>query len=188
MPLHPNADRRRDVMSPFKSVGSVARSVSRRLPWKLMVAAAFAAGALGLFAVKTVRATPGQGIVSTSLVGPVVLDEFDTMAHADDWKVRMKTRGLSDVYVTHIKIAPGGHGGWHSHPGPSIITVKSGTATFYDDCVDFVPQHFAAGTGFVEDAGCVHLLTNEGTVDLEVIVAQIVPRGAPRRIDEPSPF
>jgi len=46
---------------------------------------------------------------------------------------------------------------------------------------------FPAGTGFVEDAGCVHILVNEGDVDLEVVVMQIVPRGAPRRIDEEDP-
>jgi hypothetical protein len=39
----------------------------------------------------------------------------------------------------------------------------------------------------VEDAGCVHKLVNQGNVDLEVFVMQLVPRGAPRRIDEPAP-
>jgi quercetin dioxygenase-like cupin family protein len=155
---------------------------------KLMVAGAFVAYALGAFATKTARATPPLGFTATNLVGPVMLDEFDTMAHAHHWKSRLKTKGLSDVYVTHIKIVPGGHGGWHSHPGPSIITVQSGTAAFYDECDNFTPQAYAAGTGFVEDAGCVHLLANEGNVDLEVVVVQIVPLGAPRRIDEPAPF
>ena len=28
----------------------------------------------------------------------------------------------------------------------------------------------------------------DGNVDLEVVVVQIVPRGAPRRVDEPAPF
>ncbi len=50
-----------------------------------------------------------------------------------------------------------------------------------------MPLNFPAGTGFVEDAGCVHLLANAGDVDLEVVVMQIVPHGAPRRIDEPAP-
>jgi quercetin dioxygenase-like cupin family protein len=158
------------------------------MPWKLMMAGAFVVCALGAFAIGRAWATPPVGFTATNLVGPVVVDEFDTMARADDWKIRMKTEGLSDVYVTHLKIAPGGHGGWHSHPGPSIITVRAGTATFYDECVDFMPQQFAVGTGFVEDAGCVHLLANEGDVDLEVIVVQIVPQGAPRRIDEPAPY
>jgi quercetin dioxygenase-like cupin family protein len=117
----------------------------------------------------------------------VTLDEIQSVSETPDHGMIIKSRGFTDVYVTNFKLAPGAHGGWHSHPGPSIISVKSGTATFYDECNDFVPQSFAAGTGFVEDAGCVHLLTNEGNVDLEVIVVQLVPFGAPRRIDEPAP-
>ena len=166
----------------------VGKGMRHRLPWRLMVAGAFVACALGGFAIGLASATPpSPGFTATALVGPVVFDEIATKAETDDWGIKLKTEGLSDVYVTHIKIVPGAHGGWHSHPGPSIISVKSGTATFYDECNDFEPQDFPAGTGFVEDAGCVHLLTNEGNVDLEVIVMQIVPRGAPRRIDEPAP-
>jgi len=154
---------------------------------KLTLAAGLVTFGLGGFGLGLAWATPPQGFTSTSIVGPVAFGEFDTTADADDWKVRLKAKGLSDVYVTHLKIVPGGHGGWHSHPGPSIISVKAGTATFYDDCDDFVRHQFPAGTGFVEDAGCVHLLANEGDVDLEVIVVQIVPLGAPRRIDEADP-
>jgi quercetin dioxygenase-like cupin family protein len=154
---------------------------------KLTLAVGLVAFGLGGFGLGLAWATPPQGLTSTSIVGPVAFGEFDTTAEADDWKVRLKAKGLSDVYVTHLKIVPGGHGGWHSHPGPSIISVKAGTATFYDDCDDFIRHQFPAGTGFVEDAGCVHLLANEGDVDLEVVVVQIVPLGAPRRIDEPAP-
>src|SRR5262249_25066108 len=100
---------------------------------KLVVAGACVAWALDAIATQTAPAPPPRGFTATNLVGPVMLDEFDTMAHAGDWKSKLKVKGLSDVYVTHIKIAPGGHGGWHSHPGPSIITVKSGTAAFYDE-------------------------------------------------------
>ena len=155
---------------------------------KRMVAVAFVASALGAFATQTARATPPQGFTATNIVGPVMLDDIHSLIQTPDYGAMIKTRGPSDVYITHIKIAPGGHGGWHSHPGPSFITVKSGTASFYDDCDNFVPHSYAAGTGFVEDAGCVHLLANEGNVDLEVVVIQIVPLGAPRRIDEPAPF
>jgi quercetin dioxygenase-like cupin family protein len=158
------------------------------MPWKLMAAAAFVACAFSGVALGTARATPPVGFTSTPIVGPVLLDDIQTLHQTPDYGVMIKSRGLSDVYITHIRIAPGGHGGWHSHPGPSIITVKSGTATFYDECNDFEPQTYPAGTGFVEDAECVHLLANEEDVDLEVVVIQIVPRGAPRRIDEPAPF
>src|SRR5262249_2619014 len=137
---------------------------------KLIVAGAFVACTLGAFALGLARATPPQGFTSPSIVGPAAPDEFDPMAEAAAWKIRLKTKGVSDVYVTHLKIEPGGHGGWHSHPGPSIITVKAGTATFYDECDNFTPHSYAAGSGFVEDAGCVHLLANEGNVELEVVV------------------
>jgi quercetin dioxygenase-like cupin family protein len=155
---------------------------------KLMAAGAFVTCALGAFATQSARATPPSGFTATNIVGPVKLDEIHTLIETPGYGAMIKTRGQSDVYITHLKIEPGGHGGWHSHPGPSIITVKSGTASFYDECDDFTPHAYAAGTGFVEDAGCVHLLANEGDVDLEVVVVQIVPLGAPRRIDEPAPF
>jgi quercetin dioxygenase-like cupin family protein len=155
---------------------------------KLLMAGAFVASAFGAFATQTARATPPQDFTAINLVGPVKLDDIQTLIETPGYGAMIKTRGQSDVYVTNIKIKPGGHGGWHSHPGPSIITIKSGTASFYDECDDFTPHAYAAGSGFVEDAGCVHLLANEGNVDLEVVVVQIVPLGAPRRIDEPAPF
>ena len=164
--------------------------MSRRI-MKLTVAGAFIACAFGGFAVGLAWATPASPpplFVGTPIAGPAVLGDIDTWAETDNWELELRTRGESDVFVTHIRVAPGAHGGWHSHPGPSIIAVKAGTATFYDDCDDpIAPRVYPAGTGFVEDAGCVHILTNEGTVDLEVVVMQIVPRGAPRRIDEADP-
>jgi quercetin dioxygenase-like cupin family protein len=150
---------------------------------KLMLVGGLVVCALGAFA----WATPPFGFTATNIVGPTVVGEIDTKAETANWEIELKTRGLSDVYMTEIKIAPGGHGGWHSHPGPSFICVKSGTATFYDDCDDFERHQFPAGTGFVEDADCVHLLANEGSQDLVVVVMQIVEFGAPRRIDEAAP-
>src|SRR5262245_53487586 len=155
---------------------------------KLAVAGVLVATAVGVVALRGARATPpSPGFVGTPIVGPVLMDEVQTVHETRDWGAMIKTRGLSDVYITHLKIPPSGHGGWHSHPGPSIITVRAGTPTFYDECDDFMPHSYPAGTGFVEDAECVHILTNAGNVDLEVVVVQIVPRGAPRRIDEPAP-
>lgn len=150
---------------------------------KLMLGAGLVVCVLGTFA----GATLPFRFAATNIVGPTLVGEIDTKAETDNWEIELKTKGLSDVYMTEIKIAPGGHGGWHSHPGPSFICVKAGTATFYDECDDFERQQFAAGTGFVEDADCVHLLANEGDVDLVVVVMQIVEFGAPRRIDEADP-
>jgi quercetin dioxygenase-like cupin family protein len=156
---------------------------------KLIMAGAFVACAVAAYTMGLARATPPTaGFTGIPIIGPVVVDEIHSKAESEDWKINLKTKGLSDVYVTEFKLAPGADGGWHSHPGPSLITVKSGTATFYDECDDFARQQFPAGTGFVEDAECVHLLANEGDVELDVIVMQIVPLGAPRRIDEANPL
>jgi quercetin dioxygenase-like cupin family protein len=163
------------------------QSKLRPKSWKLMLAGAAAACAFGGTAWQFAGATPPVGFTAVNIVGPSLLDETQTKSEIDD-HIRIKTKGPTETYITHITIKPGGHGGWHSHPGPSIITVKSGVATFYDDCDDpIVPRLYPAGFGFVEDAGCVHLLANEGDVDLEVVVVQIVPLGALRRIDEDAP-
>jgi outer membrane biosynthesis protein TonB len=90
------------------------------------------------------------------------------------------------VYVVHNRIAPGGDTGWHSHAGPSIISVRAGRATEYhgDDPVGTV---HAAGTAFVDDGRHAHLIRNEGKDDLELVAFQILPRGAERRVDQPQP-
>src|SRR6187399_2300231 len=144
-------------------------TMSKKTLKRMVAGVAFVACAFSAFATGTARATPPQGFTATNLVGPVMLDDIHTLLETPGYGAMIKTRGHSDVYVTHLSV-PGGHGGWHSHPGPSFITVKSGTASFSDECDDFAPHAYAAGTGFVEDAGCVHLLSNQGSVDLEVVV------------------
>jgi quercetin dioxygenase-like cupin family protein len=100
---------------------------------------------------------------------------------------RIKTKGSSDVHVLENTIAPGGTFGWHSHPGPSLVIVKSGTATFYlaaePTCT---PHAVPAGSGFVDQGHDVHVVRNEGSIDLVTVVVSLVPAGFGRRIDEPS--
>ena len=78
------------------------------------------------------------------------------------WKSRIDTKGASDVYVLQNTIAPGGTFGWHSHPGPSLVIVKAGTATFYHGdpgCPKVVVQ---TGEGFVDGGHDLHVVRNEG--------------------------
>jgi hypothetical protein len=135
-----------------------------------------------------VLATPGTGIATTNIsVG--LFEPIDVKTHVDGHKVSIDTKGPSDVYVVSNVIAPGGQTGWHTHPGPSLITVKSGTIAAYDgDDPDCTPTVYTAGTGFVDAGdGHVHVLRNEGTVAAETIAVQLLPRGAARRIDVPDP-
>ena len=171
----------------FKAEGPVAKNTRRRMPCKLIVAGAFRACAFGSFAIGLAWATPGVGITTTILAGPTALGAVTVKSESDSNEVEFKTNGSSDVYVVHNRIVPGGHSGWHSHPGPSIVSVVSGTATEYrgDDPDGIV---HLAGTAFVDEGGDhAHLVANEGTTDLVLVAFQILPKGAPRRIDVPAP-
>lgn len=146
------------------------------------------AAALAVFASGAVMATTGSGITSANVsvgrFGPIKVH-----THVDGHKVSIATKGDSDVYVVSNVFAPGGHSGWHTHPGPSLITVKSGTITAYSgDDPTCTPQVFPAGTGFVDEGdGHVHILRNEGSVAAETVAVQLLPAGAVRRIDAPDP-
>jgi quercetin dioxygenase-like cupin family protein len=171
----------------FKKVGQVAKGASRWMPRKLMLAAAFVACAFGGLAIGIAWATPSVGLTTTILAGPSALGEIHIHARSDINDVKIKTEGLSDVWVVQNTITPGGHTGWHTHPGPSIISVVSGTATEYrSDEPDGVSH--AAGTSFVDEGGDhAHIIVNEGDTDLVLIAVQILPFGAPRKIDVPGP-
>ena len=155
--------------------------------WKLPLAAACVACVLSLVALRVAWATLGEKITTTILSGPVPLNPINVHSETDSHEVEINTKGMSHVYVVHNTIAPGGHTGWHSHPGISFVSVKSGTATEYHGDDPDEPHVYVAGTGFVEDAGRIHLIRNEGTVNLELMAFQILPLGATRRIDQPQP-
>jgi quercetin dioxygenase-like cupin family protein len=158
----------------------------RKTKWKLLSAGVFLCCVCGAIAFQVAWATPGQSITTTILAGPSELEEIQVVSQTPDHGVILKTRELSDVYVVLNRIAPGGHTGWHSHPGPSIISVVSGEATEYHGDEPHGVVH-AAGTAFLDDGDGVHIVRNEGSVELVLIAFQILPEGATRRIDEPAP-
>ena len=41
-------------------------------------------------------------------------------------------KGAAQVIVAHITVQPRGHTPWHYHPGPHIVTVKTGTVEVYE--------------------------------------------------------
>jgi quercetin dioxygenase-like cupin family protein len=156
---------------------------------KLAVTTAILAGVAAVMIATTAYATPNADFSTVQLskgrFGEIDVKTNDALPH----QVKVKTKGDSDVYVVENTVKPGGHSGWHTHPGPSLITVKSGTATFYEsDDPTCTPHVYQAGTGVIDPGdGHVHLLRNEGNVDLVTVTVQILPAGAPRRIDAPSP-
>jgi hypothetical protein len=141
------------------------------------------------------RATLPRG-VQTLTLGVARFDDIDARAKTDVdpgrardiWKARITTKGATDVHMIQNTIVPGGTFGWHSHPGPSLVIVKAGTATFYDaDDRRCAPHVVPTGSGFVDNGQDTHVVRNEGAVDLVTEVVSLVPAGFARRIDEPAP-
>ena len=77
--------------------------------------------------------------------------------------------------------------GWHTHPGKTLVIVKSGTFTVYyaSDCSRHV---YRPGDAFVELPTTVHVGRNEtgGVVELAAVFFR-VPIGGSPRIDQPQP-
>jgi quercetin dioxygenase-like cupin family protein len=134
-----------------------------------------------------VQATAPSGVVGTNLAvgsfGPI-----DAKTLTSDWQARIDTKGDSDLYMVQNVFAPGASFGWHSHPGPSLVIVKTGALTLYQAVDPTCSPHVVpAGSGFVDDGHDTHLVRNEQSVETVVYVVSLVPHGAARRIDEPVP-
>jgi quercetin dioxygenase-like cupin family protein len=149
---------------------------------------ALTAALVGVVAIGgVVLATSASGVTSTP-IATGSLDPVNLNVKTGDWMAQLRTKGQTSVQVVENRVAPGGTFGWHSHPGPSLIIVKSGTITFYHgDDPTCTPDVRSAGDALVDEGTDVHVGRNEGTADVVVIVTRLLPVGAPARIDEPDP-
>jgi len=134
-------------------------------------------------------ATSATGVTSMVFaVGQFHEISAQASAVSNTWQSQINTKGESDVWILENKIAPGGSFGWHSHPGPSLVVVKTGALTLYrandPSCTPLIVE---AGSGFVDAGGDIHVVRNEGSIETVVYVMSLVPHGAARKIDQPQP-
>ena len=147
----------------------------------LMAAPALATPASGFTAVQQIKGTYPALTVNTD-------NSNRSTDKNDKWDVKLMTKDTSDIYVVRNSIAVGGQSGWHSHPGPSLITVTIGEVTEYDSSDPLCsPKVHHAGEGFVDAGDHAHLLKNESGAPAETVAVQFLEAGAVRRIDEPAP-
>jgi len=158
----------------------------RHLKSKLLFAGVLFACVSGAVAIGVAWATPAVGTTTALVAGPVALDEIDIVAQSPTHGVLLKTRGAWECRAVQFTIVPGGHTGWHSHPGPVFVMITSGTMTIYHEDDLTTPVLYPAGTGFV-DYGHAHIAGNAGEVDLKLVAFFLIPQGSNPRIDEPQP-
>jgi quercetin dioxygenase-like cupin family protein len=132
--------------------------------------------------------TMGSGFTSTVIsrgnLGPV-----HVQSRVAGFEVELKARQNTDIAIANIAITQGGFSGWHYHPGPVLVVVKSGTITFYSaDQPNCAPKVHPAGTSFTEAGGIVGNARNEGATDVVAVATFFAPPApSPLRIDAPVP-
>src|ERR671922_1882684 len=63
----------------------------------------------------------------------------------------------TDVFVQHVRLGPGSATGWHTHPGPALVSIVRGSLAYeYAASNRCAAVTYVAGQGFV-DRGFGHV-------------------------------
>ena len=147
--------------------------------------------ALGVGLIGNALATTASLFTAETARGPLVDRPLDVnWRFGPENRVKLQTQGPVEIAAQRIVIQPGGTLGWHSHPGPTVVTILRGTMSFYhaEDCT--MEIEYAPGQSFSNMPDEIHMARNEGEVELVVYASYFVPAGTPPvalRIDQPSP-
>lgn len=158
----------------FRTV-TVTKEHSRRLRLYQFGGAAFVAAlALGL-----VGSSVARGQVSPLQI--IALAE----GYSSENSVDLHVNGPSDALTADLVFQPGGETGWHYHPGPVVVVIKSGalTETHSNGCVTVHP----AGSVFFEKKDDVHNASNQTGVVTEVYATFLFPAGTQPLIPASNP-
>jgi quercetin dioxygenase-like cupin family protein len=131
-------------------------------------------------ATKTVRVRVGRKVVTRR-----VSFTYDTVTP-------LITCGSTpcDTAYQQLTIAPGGHTGWHTHPGPTFVAIAQGEGTLYHGMSGCPATKYATGAGFMQPSTEVHNMRNEGSTPLVLWAFYALPPGtsnAAIRVDQPRP-
>ena len=148
------------------------------------VAAIAAMSTAGILATPA-SGSPGSGITPTTYVTSDLTEVVDF----NHDRVKFQTKDPTTVRVQKLEFAPGGHTGFHHHPGVVIVSIQSGSLTLVDGSCG--TEVHAAGSVFVEGEDHVHEAVSPGGAT--VYVTYIVPRdytpaNEKFRVEEPVPF
>jgi quercetin dioxygenase-like cupin family protein len=128
-------------------------------------------------------ATPPSGIAAELLARGTVA----RAGHVRAAGIKLATRGPIDVAIVHVTFQPGGSTGWHVHPGPALVTVKTGRLTLHR-AKGCRTRTFGAGQTFLElGPHDVNLTRNQTGAVTETLVTFLLPVGAPLTVDAPAP-
>jgi quercetin dioxygenase-like cupin family protein len=84
----------------------------------------------------------------------------------------------TDVFIQHVRLGQNAPTGWHTHPGPALVTVVKGSLTYQDAMSNRCNNiTYAAGEGFVDRGfGHVHRAI-AGADGVDFYVVYLLPPG-----------
>jgi hypothetical protein len=138
------------------------------------------------------NATTPSGVVG-AVLSQASLTDVSIDIDWENFEYQIDGRRGRKVYMTmqSVTFAAGGHTGWHTHAGPTVALITSGTLTVYRerDLRDCDGRVFDAGSAFMDgpDFG-KHIARNE-TADTTVVhlLHNLPTATTPFRIDVPAP-
>ena len=135
----------------------------------VLTVAVTALGAVAADAIAMVAGDSGPAGPTGVHITPLSKGTLASSVHAKAAGIEFATDGRKDVLVTKITVDPAGSFGWHSHPGPVLVTVGKGTLTVYDAARNGCRRStVTAGDAFIEDGHHIHLARNEGSTPVEL--------------------
>jgi quercetin dioxygenase-like cupin family protein len=143
----------------------------RRSLWITLLAIAASIAIAG-----TVLATHAPGGVTPALLARGTLAEKVKVNVGD---IKIQTKDAVDIATLEVTFAKGGgSAGWHIHPGPVFVVIKSGElAVWTEDCQKTV---YGVGETFFEMGPEASMLVKNESADTDAVVVGtfIVPVGA----------
>lgn len=145
---------------------------------RALVAAVLLTGA-PLLVAGSLSSAVGVGTVSQpqgttpTLLGKGTTDPFEI----ESSNVEIEAEEETAVAVVGVVYQPGGTSGWHSHPGPTVVTIAKGSFTFYTE--DCEAHTYGEGDTFVEEGPDeVGMLTNTGSTPGQIYLTVFMPPDA----------
>ena len=145
------------------------------------LASAALAVSLSIVGTPTAHADHNPGLPEEGRPGLVITDvqraTVGEKVRATGPGLRFRASDAFDLVTLEAVFQAGSSAGWHTHPGPVFVLVRSGTLTVWDENCE--TRTYGAGEGFVE-RGPHHsmLVKNEGAEDSEIYATLVVPVGA----------
>jgi quercetin dioxygenase-like cupin family protein len=148
--------------------------------------------ALAVAGAATLVATPNNGLTLTTITTATAADGVSEHVQINKapnqqvvpWQLQLQAQGETDYIVAHLTLPPGGHSGWHSHPGILVAGVVAGQVDFYDQ--NCAVSRYGAGSVYTENQN-VHGIYNSGNETADLYITFLVKHGAGRRRDEAAP-